>query len=90
MDWQPGLEHYIKEKPDGIVLASMYCLTDDTDRRREILTLALDLGVELHFANEAVALRTKDDFDKIETYLTFAVAKKGPQVWEPNYEILYS
>lgn len=82
MDWQPGLEYYIKEKPDGIVLCSMYCLTDDTDRRNELLNLALELGVELHFANELVSLKSKDDLQKIETYLTFAVDKKGPYVWE--------
>ena len=85
MDWQPGLEHYIKERPDGIVLCSMYCLTDDIERRNEILNLALDLGVELHFANELVSLRSKKDLEKIETYLTFAVDKKGPHVWEEGW-----
>ena len=82
MDWQPGLEHYIKERPDGIVLSSMYALTDDVTRRSELLKLALDLGVELHFANELCALKTVDDLEKIETYLNFAVAKSGPYVWE--------
>ena len=82
MDWQPGLEWYIKERPDGIVLCSMYCLTDDTERRLELLNLALDLGVELHFANELVSLKSRADLDKIETYLNFAVAKSGPYVWE--------
>jgi sporadic carbohydrate cluster protein (TIGR04323 family) len=82
MDWQPGLEWYIKERPDGIVLCSMYCLTDDVQRRLEILNLALDLGVELHFANELVSLKSRADLDKIETYLNFAVAKSGPHVWE--------
>ena len=82
LDWQPGLEYYIKEKPDGIVLCSIYSLTDNADRRNEILNLALDSGVELHFANEATSLKTKKDLDKIETYLTFAVPKSGPYVWE--------
>ena len=82
MDWQPGLEWYIRERPDGIVLCSMYCLTDDIARRLEILNLALDLGVELHFANELVSLKTRADLEKIETYLNFAVAKSGPHVWE--------
>lgn len=82
MDWQPGLEYYIKERPDGIVLSSMYALTDDVTRRSELLKLALDLGVELHFANELCALKTIDDLEKIETYLNFAVAKKDPYVWE--------
>ena len=82
MDWQPGLEYYIKERPDGIVLCSMYSLTDDVNRRNEILELALDQGVELHFANELTALRTRDDLVRIQTYLDFAVQKSGPYVWE--------
>jgi sporadic carbohydrate cluster protein (TIGR04323 family) len=82
MDWQPGLEHYIKERPDGIVLCSMYCLTDDGVRRSELLQLALDLEVELHFANELCSLKTKSDLEKIETYLNFAVPKKDLHVWE--------
>jgi hypothetical protein len=57
-------------------------LTDDVQRRLEILNLALDLGVELHFANELVSLKSRADLDKIETYLNFAVAKSGPHVWE--------
>jgi sporadic carbohydrate cluster protein (TIGR04323 family) len=82
LDWQPALEHYIKERPDGIVLSSMYALTDDVSRRSELLQLALDYGVELHFANEITSLKTKSDLDKIETYLNFAVPKKDPHVWE--------
>lgn len=82
MDWQPGLEYYIKERPDGIVLCSIYSLTDDVARRSELLKLALDSGVELHFANELLSLKTQEDLDKIETYLNFAVPKKGLHVWE--------
>jgi sporadic carbohydrate cluster protein (TIGR04323 family) len=84
MDWEPGLEHYIKEKPHGIVLCSMYSLPDDVNRRNELLELALKLGVELHFANELCALRNTDDLEKIQTYLGFAVQKSGPHVWEIN------
>jgi sporadic carbohydrate cluster protein (TIGR04323 family) len=82
MDWMPGLEYYIKERPDGIVLCSMYSLTDDVTRRSELLQLALELGVELHFANELCSLRNEEDLEKIETYLNFAVAKKDLYVWE--------
>lgn len=82
MDWQPGLEHYIKQRPDGIVLSSMYALTDNNDRRTELLQIALENNVELHFANELIALRTEDDLEKIQTYLNFAVAKQGKYVWE--------
>ena len=82
MDWQPALEHYIKKRPDGIVLSSMYALTDDVARRSELLQLAVDYGVELHFANELSSLKTNKDLDRIETYLNFAVPKKDPYVWE--------
>jgi sporadic carbohydrate cluster protein (TIGR04323 family) len=82
LDWCPALEHYIKERPDGIAMCSMYSLPDDTDRRTELLKLAVNLGVELHFANELCALKSREDLEKIETYLNFAVAKKGLHVWE--------
>jgi sporadic carbohydrate cluster protein (TIGR04323 family) len=86
LDWQPSLEHYIKERPDGIVLCSMYSLTDDRARRNELLQLALDLGVELHFANELCSLKSVADMEKIQTYLDFAVPKKGPHCWEAGFE----
>jgi len=82
MDWQPALEHFINQGLDGIVLCSMYSLTDDIERRSELLNLALDKGVELHFANELISLKTKEDLERIETYLNFAVPKKGLHVWE--------
>lgn len=82
MDWQPALEHYIRQRPEGIVLCSIYSLTDDVQRRDELLNLAVDLGVELHFANELTSLKTKEDLERIQTYLNFAVVKSGPYVWE--------
>jgi len=81
-DWQPALEHYIRQKPDGIVLCSMYSITDDTERRKEIFELALEHNVELHFANELCYLKTSKDLDKVNTYLNFGVQKKGKYVWE--------
>jgi len=80
--WLPSLEHFIKERPDGIVLTSMYNLPDNVDRRNELLQLALDLGVELHFANELVSLQTAQDLEKIKTYMSFAVRRGGPESWE--------
>jgi sporadic carbohydrate cluster protein (TIGR04323 family) len=82
MDWQPALEHFIKQRPDGIVMCSMYSLPDDANRRDELLELALVSGVELHFANELTSLQSKEDLNKIKTYLNFAVQKSGPYVWE--------
>ena len=84
MDWQPALEHHIRQRPDGIVMCSMYSLTDDPVRRNELMQLALDYGVELHFANELTSLKTKEDLERIKTYLDFAVLKSGPYVWETD------
>jgi len=81
-DWQPSLEYYIKEKPDLIVLNSIYSLTDDIVRRNELLQIAIDNNVELHFANEHTVLRKQTDIDKIKTYLDFAPAKKDLHIWE--------
>ena len=82
MDWQPALEHYIRQRPEGIVMCSMYTLTDDAVRRNELLELALDLGVELHFANELTSLKSREDLERIKTYLNFTVQNSGPHVWE--------
>ena len=81
-DWQPALEHYIKQKPNGIVLCSMYSITDDANRRNELFELALENNVELHFANELCFLKTRQDLDQINAYMNFAVEKKGKHSWE--------
>jgi hypothetical protein len=60
----------------------MYSLSDDVVRRNELLQLALDCGVELHFANELIALKTPQDLDRIKSYLDFAVQKSHANVWE--------
>lgn len=81
-DWQPGLEHYITQRPNGIVLTSMYAMTDDKERRNELFNLAIENNVELHFANELCFLKNKEDLKQITNYLNFAVVKKGKFVWE--------
>ena len=83
LDWLPGLEKYITGyNIDAIVMCSIFNLPDNPFRRYQLLKLAVDSGVELHFANELTSLKTKADLEKIETYLNFAVAKSGPYVWE--------
>jgi len=81
-DWQPGLEQHIRQKPDGIVLTSMYAITDDANRRNELFELALEKNVELHFANELCFLKTRQDLKQINAYMNFAVLKKGKHSWE--------
>ena len=81
-DWQPALEHYIKQKPDGIVLCSMYSLTDDAKRRDELLNLAVENNVELHFAQEVCFLKTKEDLKHIKYCMDFAEPTMGKHSWQ--------
>lgn len=72
LDWQPGLEKYITGyNVDGIVLCSILCLPEDPDRRRQMLDLAVEHNVELHFANELCSVRTATDIQHIESIMEF-------------------
>lgn len=82
LDWLPIFEHYIKQKPDGIVLCSMYSLPDNKERRDFLLNLAIENNVELHFANEYCKIKNKQDVNKIKFYLDFAKFKKDAHSWE--------
>ena len=85
MDWQPGLEYYITHGGhDDIVLNSIDSLTDDADRRIELMNIAASHGVELHFANELLSIKSGEDIERIESYRSFAPAKKDPYVWEQD------
>jgi sporadic carbohydrate cluster protein (TIGR04323 family) len=72
LDWAPSLQHFINQKPDGIVLLSIFSLPDDENMRTNILNLALQNNVELHFANEYLSLKTHDDMKLIQDYLNFS------------------
>jgi sporadic carbohydrate cluster protein (TIGR04323 family) len=82
LTWMPILEKLIQDGVAGIVMGSIWSLPDDTARRREILTLALESHTEMHFVNEYLVLRDRSDFDLIETYRNFAVERTGPHSWE--------
>ena len=72
VDWLPGLEKFITGYGiDAIVCCSIYCLPDDPFRRRQLLQLALDHNVELHFANELCSLRSEEDLNHIQRVFTF-------------------
>jgi len=82
-DWHMMLEWYLQtSEADGIVLPSIHSLPDDSERRNELLKLALHQKIELHFADEFLVLRNDNDMEKINTYLTFAVRKKDSYIWE--------
>lgn len=72
-DWCPNLQSYIKEKPDGIVLLSIFSLPDSVEWRNIILELALHNKVELHFANEYITLKDRNDLELIKKYLEFSL-----------------
>ena len=62
----------------------MYRITDDVQRRNELFDLALENNVELHFANELCFLKSKQDLEQINSYMNFAVLKKGKHSWEKH------
>ena len=72
LNWCPNLQHLIKQKPDGIVMFSIFSLPDKKEWRNNILNLALENEVELHFANEYISLKNKSDLNLIENYLNFS------------------
>lgn len=80
LDWLPGLRKFITSgNVDAIAMVSIYALPDNPQWREEILELALEHGVELHFANELTSLRERADLDHIQRVLAFA-----PQNPDPN------
>ena len=84
LEWLPVLEQCIKQKPDGIVMCSMYSLPDDIVRRNEILKVALHNNVKLYFANEHCCMTNINELHKIQMYIDFAVQHKGSQSWETS------
>jgi len=78
-DWLPGLEKFITGLGiEGIVLCSIYCLPDDKTRRLELLKLAVDNNVELHFANELSYIRDESDIEKIEKIFEYVNENTDP------------
>lgn len=86
-DWLPGLEKFITSMGvDGIVICSIYCLPDDKLRRLELLSKAVDKGVELHFANELTYVKTEDDIAKIESIFEYVNENTNPNI-TLNYSV---
>lgn len=79
--WLPILEHYIN-KGTNIVMCSFKSLPDDSKRRDQLLNLALEKNVQLHFANEFCSLKNQKDLEKINMYLNFGHKQKGEKWWE--------
>lgn len=80
-DWLPGLEKFITGLGiEGIVLCSIYCLPDDKERRLKLLNLAVEKGVELHFANELTFLKDINDISKIEKIFEYVNENTNPNI----------
>lgn len=70
LNYLPIFDHLLDQDIDCIVVFSMYSITD------ELLEKAVRLNKEIHFANEYMILRSKEDLEKILTYKNFGVSKK--------------
>jgi sporadic carbohydrate cluster protein (TIGR04323 family) len=82
LDWLPGLEKYITGyNIDGIVMPSIFSLPDDPVRRYELLNLAVDKEVELHFANELCSVRNQADIKNIEHIFEFVNLNPDPNLF---------
>jgi sporadic carbohydrate cluster protein (TIGR04323 family) len=80
LDWMPALRKFITaDRPFGIVMLSIHALPDDETWRNEILEAAVRHGVELHFANELMVLRSREDIARITDLLSFSDDRSTPK-----------
>jgi sporadic carbohydrate cluster protein (TIGR04323 family) len=79
LTWLPILEHYIKQKVYGIVMLSIHSLPNNKTRTNELLNMAIENNVQLHFANEFCTLKSQADLQHIQTYLSFSPIKERTQ-----------
>jgi len=74
LHWMPILEHYIDQKPCGIIMNSIYSLPDSVQRRNAIIDKALEKNVIMIFANELLVIKKSKDAEKIKKYFEYYVA----------------
>jgi len=80
-DWLPGLEKFITGLGiEGIVICSIYCLPDEKERRIQLLKLAVNNNVELHFANELTFVRDESDIKKVESIFEYVNENTNPNI----------
>ena len=79
VDWLPGLEKFITGyNVDGIIMCSIYGLPDNPFRRHELLKLAVDNNIEIHFANELCSVREEKDIEHIQHIFKFVNENTPP------------
>lgn len=68
----PALQHILEtDKPNEVVLYSIYALPEHTANRNKILDLAAKNQVKMHFANEDYIFEKPEDREWIEECLGF-------------------
>jgi len=68
----PTLQHIIEyDRPNEIVLYSVYSLPENRELRGSILDLALKFNVKLHFANEDYQFENEEDREWVDDVLGF-------------------
>ncbi len=78
-DWLPSLEEFISGyNVDGIILCSVYSLPTSSARRKELLALALEKKMEIHFANELTAVRSGEDIAHVERIFEYVNDNPDP------------
>lgn len=60
------------DKPDDVVLYSIYALPDRAEHRRAIYELCIDNGVTMHFANEDLRINNRAEAAWVEANINFA------------------
>ena len=73
LHWMPILEHYIDQKPCGVVMNSIYSLPDSVERRNKLIDKALEKNVIMIFANEFIVMKTDKDVEKIKEYFDYYI-----------------
>jgi sporadic carbohydrate cluster protein (TIGR04323 family) len=74
LHWMPILEHYIDQKPSGIIMNSIYSLPDNVQRRNALIEKALEKNVIMIFSNELLIVKTRKDAEKIKKYFEYYVS----------------
>jgi sporadic carbohydrate cluster protein (TIGR04323 family) len=67
-----------KDKPEALLMFSIYALPDNEEKRNNILDLFIDNNVEVHFVNENLILRTSEDRNKIKKIRNFTLDNSSP------------
>lgn len=73
------LEHLInKSGADHLLLASIFTLPEDADKRKRFMQNALNARIVLHFCNEELILTNSEDMEKIEQLINWTHDTSSP------------